>query len=243
MQTRIIEAKRINPARRYARDLNKINFALVIHNHQPVDNDSSIIEEVYRTSYSPFLRKLNDFPLIKANLHYSGYLLEWLQKEHPEFIDLLSSMVKRKQVEIIGGGYYEPILPCISDEDAQGQLALLSEKVESLFGKPPAGLWTAERVWEPRSPELLQNSGVRYTLVDDTIFMSSGVPEERCFQPYIVESRASVVTVFPIIKTLRYLIPWKTEWNTIAFLRRNADSEGNRLAVFGDDGEKLGSWP
>jgi 4-alpha-glucanotransferase len=95
--------------------LEKINFALVIHNHQPVDNDPAIIEEVFRTSYSPFLKKLSEFPLIKANLHYSGYLLEWLQEEHPEFIDLLRVLVNRQQVEILGGGYYEPILPCVPD--------------------------------------------------------------------------------------------------------------------------------
>jgi 4-alpha-glucanotransferase len=223
--------------------LEKINFALVIHNHQPVDNDPAIIEEVFRTSYSPFLKKLSEFPLIKANLHYSGYLLEWLQEEHPEFIDLLRVLVNRQQVEILGGGYYEPILPCIPDEDGRGQVSLLRDRVNALFGSKAAGVWTAERVWEPRSPELLQESDVRYTLLDDTIFMSSGVPEEECFRPYLVESRGSFTTVFPISKTLRYLIPWKTEWNTIAYLRRNADGQGNRIAVLGDDGEKLGSWP
>ena len=53
-----------------------VNLAVVIHNHQPIDNDSTIIEQVYRTSYLPFLRKLSEFPGIKANIHYTGYLLE-----------------------------------------------------------------------------------------------------------------------------------------------------------------------
>jgi hypothetical protein len=223
--------------------LEKINFALVIHNHQPVDNDPSIIEEVFRTSYLPFLKKLSEFPLIKANLHYSGYLLDWLQEEHPEFIDVLRMLVNRQQVEILGGGYYEPILPCVPDEDAKGQLVLLRDKVNSLFGSKAAGIWTTERVWEPRSPEILQEAEVRYTVLDDTIFMSSGVPEDDCFHPYLVESRGSFTTVFPVSKALRYLIPWKTEWNTMAFLRRNADALGDRIAILGDDGEKFGAWP
>src|ERR1700730_12061411 len=119
-----------------------MNFALVIHNHQPVDNDSAIIEQVYRRSYLPFLKKLSEFPLVKANLHYTGYLLEWIEREHPEFIELLHVMVERKQVEMLGGGYYEPILVCIPDRDAKGQVELLSEKVRSLFRTEVRGLWT-----------------------------------------------------------------------------------------------------
>jgi 4-alpha-glucanotransferase len=221
----------------------RINFAMVIHNHQPVDNDPDIVEEVYRRSYLPFLKALYEFPLVKANLHYSGYLLEWIEREHPEFIDLLREMVSRKQVELLGGAYYEAILPVIPDADAEGQVALLREKISYLFGREPEGFWTAERAWEPQSPEVLHASGVKYTVLDDTMLMSSGIGAQDCLHPYLVESRGSSVTVFPMMKRLRYLIPWKSEHRTISFLRRNADYGGSSLAVFGDDGEKFGSWP
>jgi 4-alpha-glucanotransferase len=220
-----------------------MNLALVIHNHQPIDNDTEIIERVYRTSYLPFLRKLSEFPTVKANIHYTGYLLEWIEKEHPDFIALLRRMVERGQVEMLGGGYYEPILVCIPDSDAKGQVELLGRKVQSIFGTGVRGLWTAERAWEPQAPEMLRGSGIDYTALDDTIFMSSGITEDRCFHPYLVESRGSTVVVFPMLKKLRYMIPWKSQRSTISFLRGHAASEGADIAVFGDDGEKFGTWP
>src|SRR5207248_2623336 len=105
-------------------------------------------------------KKLPEVPTIRANIHYSGYLLEWMEQFHPEFIDLLRKMVERDQVEIVGGGYYEPILVCIPDRDAEGQVALLGEKIGSLFGRRPHGLWTAERAWEPQMPEVIQRCGI-----------------------------------------------------------------------------------
>ncbi len=95
-----------------------MNLGLVFHNHQPVDNDDRAIEFVYRRSYRPFLETLSAYPEIKGNLHYSGYLLEWLQKNHPKFISLLRKAVDRGQIEILGGGYYEPILSIIPENDA-----------------------------------------------------------------------------------------------------------------------------
>jgi predicted glycosyl hydrolase (DUF1957 family) len=224
----------------------KINFALVIHNHQPVDNDDEVIEKVYARSYSPFLKYLSMFPQVKANLHYSGYLLEWLEKRHSEFVSLLQKMVKRGQIEVIGGGYYEPILTAIPERDALGQIGLLSQKIKALFGAKPNGLWMAERAWEPSAPEPLARAGIKFTILDDTIFQLSGVSEEECFFPYLVESRGSSVVIFPLLKKLRYFIPFQPVSRTISFLKkRNENYQDNQecIAVYGDDGEKFGAWP
>ena len=109
-----------------------------------------------------------------------------------------------------------------------GQVAMLGGKVRSLFGTQPRGLWTAERAWEPQAPEILRACGIGYTALDDTIFMSSGITEDGCFRPYLVESRGSTVVVFPMLKKLRYMIPWKSQRSTISFLRGCADSKGRR---------------
>lgn len=221
-----------------------MNFALVIHNHQPVDNDNAVIESVYRKSYLPFLKCLSEYPQIKVNVHYSGYLLEWLERHHHGFIRLLEKMVRRGQVEIVGGGYYEPVLATIPDRDALGQIALLNDKIEALLGFKVRGLWMAERAWEPESPEILARSGIKYTILDDTIFRLAGLSEHDCFHPYLVESRGAFVAVFPLLKTLRYLIPFKDASRTISYLRKSLKSnDAESVAVFADDGEKLGAWP
>jgi hypothetical protein len=188
------------------------------------------------------LKILSNFPSIRANLHYSGYLLEWLEKHHPEFVSLLERMVKRGQIEMIGGGYYEPILTTIPEKDALGQIKLLDQKIEDLFGSKPRGLWMAERAWEPNAPELLARARIKYTILDDSIFQLSGVSEEECFHPYLVESRGSSAIIFPLLKKLRYFIPFEQVSKTISYLRKNCD-DGETIAVYGDDGEKFGAWP
>ncbi|MGA2876245.1 MAG: alpha-amylase/4-alpha-glucanotransferase domain-containing protein [Nitrososphaerales archaeon] len=219
-----------------------LRFALAFHNHQPVGNNDSIIERIYRRSYLPFLKALASHPEIKANLHYTGFLLEWLEANHPEFITLLQELVKNGQVEMLGGAYYEPVLAVIPDSDAIGQIDLLSRKIHSLFGVLPDGIWIAERAWEPHLPEVLSKAHVEFTMLDDTIFRSTGLSASSCFAPYTVESRGSSVTVLPIQKRLRYSMPFKPVASTISFLRK-AHDEGKEIALFADDGEKFGAWP
>lgn len=218
----------------------KTKLALVIHNHQPVGNKDQIIERIYKTAYSPFLKALSRYPEVQVNLHYTGFLLDWLQERHPDFVDSLRILVNRKQVELVGGAYYEPVISVIPEEDALGQTRLLSEKIKSMFGVEPSGFWMAERAWEPQVPEFLAKAGARHTFIDDVSFESVGLSESDCFQPYLVESRGSFAIVFPILKKLRYLIPFKSVSSTLAYLKQ---SRSKGIVVYGDDGEKFGAWP
>ena len=45
----------------------------------------------------------------------------------------------RGQVEMIGGGYYEPILISIPPEDRREQIERLGDYIEKHFGQRPSG--------------------------------------------------------------------------------------------------------
>ena len=122
------------------------------------------------------------------------------------------------------------------------RLDLLSEKIGALFGVNSSGFWTAERAWEPNLPEILDSVCAGHTVIDDVSFESSGLDESGCFEPYLLESRGNFVTVFPILKKLRYYIPFKPVATTIRLLREAA-KQNFKIAVYGDDGEKFGAWP
>ena len=219
-----------------------LDFALVIHNHQPVDNKDEVIEMIYKRSYLPFIDILSKHPQIKANLHYTGSLLDWLESFHPEFTGKIRSLVERGQVEMLGGGYYEPILSVIPDSDSIGQITELSQKITRLFGNEPNGCWMAERAWEPQLPEILDRSKIKYTLLDEVMLSLSGIDDSGCFEPYLVESRGKYTTIFPILRTLRKSIPYKSVGTILRYLKQVA-ARGGRLAVYADDGEKFGAWP
>lgn len=221
-----------------------MTFVLGLHNHQPVGNFEHIFEEAYSKAYYPFLRVLEGYPDIPFVLHNSGVLWDWLAAEKKEYMQLLESMVSRGQIEIMSGGYYEPILTAIPERDRQGQLAAMSCFVEERFGTVPAGCWLTERIWEPRLPKTLADAGLRYVVVDDAHFKSTGFRSEDMRGYFTTEEDGTYLFVFPIDKKLRYLIPFSDPEETISYLREVAmeSGKGPRVAVLADDGEKFGLW-
>ena len=87
---------------------NKVYFILALHNHQPVGNLADVFAESFARTYEPFISVLERFPGIKAVLHYSGSLLDWITAREPAFIERLARLAASGQVEFLSGGYYEP---------------------------------------------------------------------------------------------------------------------------------------
>src|SRR5438876_529867 len=186
----------------------KFHLSLLIHAHQPCGNFEHVLEKAYDSSYLPFIEHLEKHPKVHLGLHYSGPLLTWIEQHRPEYFVRLKKLVQSGQVELVGGGFYEPILVSIRPEDQHEQIARLAAYLEKHFGKLPSGAWLAERVWEPQLPTALASANVAYTLVDDMHFLAAGFEPEELFGPYIAEDRGKAVWLYPGQKALRYLIPF-----------------------------------
>ncbi len=219
-----------------------VNFIFGIHNHQPLGNFGWVFESAYERSYKPFMETLEEYPNMKVAAHYSGPLLEWIAENKPEHIDLLKSLVKKGQLEIVVAGFYEPVLAAIPEEDRVEQIKLLKDFAKKL-GYEAKGVWLTERVWQPELVKSLRQAGIEYVIVDDYHFMSAGLSKEELFWPYYTEDRGEVITVFPIDEKLRYLIPFRPVEKTIEYLHGLDDGDESKVAVFHDDGEKFGVWP
>ncbi len=220
-----------------------ISFVFCVHNHQPVGNFDSVIESGYRDGYLPFVRVLEKHPTIRIVLHVSGALLEWMEHRHPEYLDSIRELAARGQLELLTGGFYEPIFPAIPDEDKIGQTRKLSFFLQERLGYEPRGMWLPERVWEPSLASAIARTGVEYTVVDDSHFKSAGLSDNELLGFHLTEDQGEVIKVFSGSKRLRYLIPFADPEETIQYLRENASEEPGTLLVFADDGEKFGIWP
>ncbi|NLA11615.1 MAG: alpha-amylase, partial [Firmicutes bacterium] len=152
----------------------KIHFILALHNHQPVGNLGEVFEKTFEQTYEPFVDVLERFPAVKVVLHYSGSLLDWLVENRPAFIERIGKLVAEGQIELLGGAYYEPILPVIPDEDKIGQIRMMTARLRELFETEPQGMWLAERVWEPHLPRPIRQAGMEYLALDDTHFHDAG---------------------------------------------------------------------
>ncbi len=214
--------------------MSKTRLILGVINSQPSGLDQSYYESVYQKYYKPFLTVLSKFPEIPFNLYYSGRLLEWLELKHPEAIMLLTEMVKRKQVELLGGGFYEPILPVIPNSDRTSQIENLTSHIRKRFGRRPRGGWLGEMIWEPNLPISLKNAGLDYTLLNDSYFKIAGARGEELNIPCITEEQGKTVIVFPLDSELKSYVLENTPEDSFAYLMLRLKSIGKK-----DSGERV----
>lgn len=222
----------------------KINLLLGIHCHQPVGNFRDVFQQAYLAAYLPFIKTISQFPNIKFSLHYSGSLLDWLRENQPDFLKDIRNLVAKGQVEIMGGAYYEAILPLIDEQDAIRQIELLKQAIKELFSYDAGGLWLTERIWEPSIPFLLSQAGISYTIVDDFHFQNAGFEPADLNGYYISEDRGKKICLFAGVEKLRYQIPFKLTEEIIEYFRSRLRNSHNDITItYADDGEKFGLWP
>jgi alpha-amylase len=222
---------------------NPIRFALAIHNHQPVGNFDHVFQRAFDDSYRPFLDVLGRYPSLKISLHVSGSLMEWLAARQPAYLDQLAQMIEKQQIEIIGGAYFEPILPMIASRDRVGQVRSYTRWLQNRLGATVRGIWIPERVWEQSCTRDLVDAGIEYTVLDDFHFKCAGLGEPQLTGHWLTEDEGRLMSVFSGSERLRYLIPFGMPNETIDYLARIAEQHPGATVVFGDDGEKFGVWP
>lgn len=220
-----------------------IHFCFGIHNHQPVGNFDHVMFEAYQRCYLPFIKLLGEYPDIKVALHNSGVLWQWFENNGSEYLGYLDRLISAGQLELLGGGFYEPVLPAIFDSHKIGQINKLSAYLKDRFSIVPRGMWMAERVWEPHLTNVIADCGLQYTILDDTHFRWAGLAASQLDGYFITEEQHKKLALFPISKELRYAIPFKPVETVIDILKRQAESSPGKLAVYADDGEKFGIWP
>jgi alpha-amylase len=222
---------------------NPIRLCLVLHNHQPVGNFPEVFEQAYEDSYLPFIDVFDSYSDLRISLHTSGPLMEWLDEHHPDYVDRLAGYVATGRMEIVGGAYYEPILTMIPRRDRVGQITRYTRWLQNRLGADVRGMWVPERVWEQSLASDLADAEIQYTLLDDFHFKNSGARSDDLHGYYVTEDDGKLLFVFPGSEQLRYFIPFAEPHQTIDYLRSIAETRENAVVVFGDDGEKFGTWP
>ncbi len=220
-----------------------IYLLLGIHHHQPVGNFDGVFSDAFQKCYRQLLDALDRHPGVKISLHHSGPLLDWAMEREGDYMDRVVALVKRGQVEIMGGGFYEPILPTLRPADALGQIEKMQRFWEERTGIRPRGMWLAERVWEPSIAALMSDAGMQYTVLDDQHFRNAGVTDETLFDYYRTERAGKSISIFPTDKQLRYFIPFREPHVVIDHLLELQRRFPGRAITYGDDGEKFGVWP
>jgi hypothetical protein len=182
---------------------NRLNIILGSHNHIPQGAGDDAGEYIYAARLKPFIQALLQYPKIPAVLHYSGVLLNWLDAQHPELLMVLFDLISRKQVEILGGGFYEPMMPLLPQTDKIGQIEMLTAYIRKKFGKRPRGCWIPEAAWEQQLVGVLHTCDMGYTFLEEQHFIAAGLSGAALYAPCISENQGKITTVFPLSTRLR----------------------------------------
>ena len=205
----------------------KIKLILGSHAHVPAGACDSEFERVYENRMRPFITNLYRYSKIQAVLHYSGVLLNWVERNHPEFIMLIEDMVSRKQAEILGGGFYEPSFPLISQQDRISQIEFMTTYLRKHFGKRPQGCLIPAMAWEQNFISSLCASDMNFTFLSQDQFIKAGASEDQIFSPCITEDQGKLIAVFPVSLSIERELKEKSFSQVFIKLKKNFDEDAS----------------
>lgn len=193
-----------------------IHHALVLNFHQPPHNLDDLLE-TNPWEVKEILFAMDRMPralwgyedVARVHLSLSGSLLETLSA--PEFQDKVYGVVKvgdllwqlqnTRLFNIMGTGYYHPVLPLIPKADWDEQLGRWRGLAQHLFWREYfGGFWPPEMGFTMELIPLLKRMGYRYVLVDDVYLEPAegemSWPELR-FRPHVAEYGGEEIIIIP----------------------------------------------
>ena len=179
-----------------------LNLCLSLTANSTVLSTSLTFEQQYQKIYKKLIAFLYQNPTAKFSFSFTGLQLESFEKAHPEFLQILHELVARKQIEILGGGYYNPVFPLLSPVDRAGQIELLTVELRRITGKRPRGISVLSSVWDRSLIPCFQNCGMEWVQLDSSI-----IPEKsRHFLPQILGEQGKTIKVLPVYRNLQNVI-------------------------------------
>ncbi len=164
-------------------------------------NDCISLEGNYQSCFKHLLTFLYANSSFSISIAFTGDQLLFYERKHPESISILRELISRKQIEIIGGGYYSPIFPLLFPVDRSGQIEKMNTLFRSSIGKRPCGLEIFGSIWDSSLITTFQSCGMEYVLLDSTLIP----PKQLAFYPLIVNEQGKTLKVFPVFNELRPL--------------------------------------
>lgn len=158
-----------------------------------------IFEKDYENVYKPAAKFLYSHPEFRMSFAFNGVQIDFLQKEYPEFIEILRELISRRQIEILGGGYYDPAFPLLFPMDRTGQIEFLTSTLRSATGKRPRGITLCASIWDYSLVSCFYNCGMDYVLLDDSL-----IPDEKQkFVPLIMSDKGKTISILPLYQEFK----------------------------------------
>ena len=165
----------------------------------PVCSESNdVLEKSFLSIYKPIIKFLYSHQSFPLSFAFSGPQIQYFKKRKNELITILRELLDRKQVELLGGGYNEPLLPLLNSVDRNGQIDLLTSEIRQTFGKRPRGMTLFQDCWDSSLVNNIHTCGIEYVILSSTLLPES----KRTFLPIFMSDLGKNVDIFPYYNEL-----------------------------------------
>ncbi|MBP3710582.1 MAG: DUF1926 domain-containing protein [Treponema sp.] len=160
----------------------------------PADTLLSDNEKDYQEVYKHAAKFLYSHPDFCISFSFTGTQLQFFRKKHPEFLEMLQQLVSRKQVEVLGGGFYNPVFPLLYSKDRTDQIELLSTEIRQSIGKRSYGMTLCADGWDASLVASFKTCGMEYVLLDSSLIP----PSKLSYIPVIMSDRGKSISIVPL---------------------------------------------
>jgi hypothetical protein len=207
----------------------KINLIIGSCAHLSASATEEQFEELYSTKLKPFITALSQYPKISSALYYSGTVFSRLEQKKPEFFILIKHLAARKQLEILGGGFYEPLLPLLPQTDKIGQIEMFTTYIRQNFGRKPQGCVLSHSGWEQSLVGVLNACGMAYTFLSEEQFAAASA--ENIFSPVYTEDQGKLLVIFPVYNSLSFAMGKNGVSSVLKAYRQENNAEASLITV------------
>lgn len=178
--------------------MGSIYVSFIVKSVSVFTESTEVLEKNFQTIYKPVLKYLYSHPSFPMSFAFSGPQIQFFKKRKNELITILRELTDRKQVEILGGGYNDPLLPLLNSADRNGQIDLLTSEIRATFGKRPRGMTLFQDCWDSSLVNNIHTCGIEYVILNSSIIPES----KRTFLPIFMSDLGKNVDIFPYYNDL-----------------------------------------
>lgn len=164
------------------------------------------------------MSKMLESGKVRFSIFMDGPTLEAANREaRPLMFGRFRRAVEEGFLEILGGGYHDPMLPLFPSELQAIQLEEHRKLLWKYFSIEPSGYFNSSMVWEMEMTELLEKNRFEYALVQESALQDALGRTTPVPGWYSVEDKGSFLRVIPVSERLSQAIENDDfQWQEIA---------------------------
>lgn len=115
----------------------------------PAGSPTPVLERALESVFKPMLTYLHSNNGAVLQLYLSSFLMEWLEKAHPEVNMLIGDLFRMGRVELLTGSYDQSVLSLLSPKDRSNQIELNTTWIRKRYGQRSKTLWCYAQYFNP----------------------------------------------------------------------------------------------